>query len=89
MGRLVTQMSRGWGGASENMLPDYASPVWGLRVLVSALWEGRPYERLSWRHHVSQHLIREAVKGPPTVRLRSTFQIHQEEIFLSLKNVNT
>lgn len=40
---------------------------------------------LSGRLHVSQHLIREAMKAPPTVRLCSTFQMNQEEAFLSLE----
>lgn len=31
---------------------------------VCGMWEGRRCDRLSGRHHVSQHLIREAMKAP-------------------------
>lgn len=74
------------GGASEDTLPGYACPVWGLCVLVSAVWEERRCDRLSERHQVSQHLIRAAMKGPPTVRLRSAVHINQEEIFFEPEN---
>lgn len=37
-----------------------------LRVLLSALWEELRWDRLSRRHRVSEHLIREAMKAPTT-----------------------
>lgn len=62
----------------NNAFPDYARPVWRGSARVPRCGRRRRWDRLSGRHRVSQHLIREAMKAPPpppTVRLCSTFQI--------------
>lgn len=72
---LFAQMS--WGGL--HLLLYYSSPV--LCFFFSLWWDGPGCDWLSARHDVWQLFIREAMKGPPTVKLLALLKINQEEIF--------